>query len=193
MLDTRDRARLRELVEYLVASATAGRARLLVEKPWLRQANRSKEDDVQEVLTALFNDRPPPDARVLRRFGSYPGFVMQKSALGHFVMGVTRNVLQRAYRKYRIGWEELTEDLAMLDLSAHRPPHLAGLPTWLVDLKGAVERLLPEQHELFNLIYGEHLDCPEVCARLGITPDVFHARKSRLLKRLRRLLQGDET
>ena len=64
---------------------------------------------------------------------------------------------------------------------------------WLVELEAAVNKLAPDQYELFYLIYGEHLDCPEVCARYGITADVFHARKSRLLKRLRRLLQGDES
>ncbi len=186
VLDARNRGRLRELVTTLVPSIIAGRARLLVSKPWLTAASRGKSDDVQEVLAELFHGQPPDDARILRKFGCYEGFVMRSRALQSFVMGVTIHILQRRYRKFRVRWEELTEDLVHIQTGA-----AAAMPTWSIDLKSAVEKLPEDAHTLFDLLYVEHCDTDEVCARLAISSDVFHARKSRLLKRLGRLLQGD--
>ncbi|MFY0532905.1 hypothetical protein [Nannocystis pusilla] len=65
-LDSRDPAELQALVTELEPPVVAARALLFHRKPWLRVGpERSKEDDVQSVLTYLFNR----DARVLRKFG----------------------------------------------------------------------------------------------------------------------------
>jgi DNA-directed RNA polymerase specialized sigma24 family protein len=193
-LDLRDRTALRALVAHLSACIVAGRAYFFHKYPGFLARIKNKEDDVQQVLAVLFDDRPPPDARLLRKFGQTPGFVWREGALKAYVMGVTFNVLRRAYQK-RGGAREhnLEDDLAMLDdrsdTSPPRPP--TSEVDLALDLVRACAALSLSDRELFDLLYVKQLETGQTCAHLGITSDVLHARKSRLLKRLKSFLAGD--
>ncbi|MCB9569098.1 MAG: sigma-70 family RNA polymerase sigma factor [Myxococcales bacterium] len=182
-LTARERGELNELARHLIPAVVVGRAILLSRKPYLQGNAASKEDDVQEVLVGLFRD----DARLLRNFDPAMGKGPEEEALRRFVIGVTWNVLQRAYQKRRVRWEALEDDLAGID---HEPGLLRGLAGFcrVIDLERAVEALSEGDRALFSMIYVEQREQTECCAHLGISENTFQARKSRLLRRLRGLL-----
>lgn len=184
-IDSRDPYRLRELAEHLIAAVIVGRARLLKSKPWLPGGDASKEDDVQDGLTALFAN----SAAILRKFGVHPEFRQSDDALRRFVTGVTYNVLQRKYQKRRVAWNQMREDLTAGDddTSQHGLARLVRV----IDLEEAVRSLSAVDQALFHRIYVEQQEPAEICAELGIADGAFQARKSRLLKRLRKYLDGD--
>lgn len=193
-LDTRDRAALRALVAHLMRCVEAGRAYLLYRCRWFAAASMSKEDDVQQVLTVLFDDHPPPDARLLRKFGQNPGFVWREGALKAYVMGITFNVLWRSYQK-RGRIRELTvkleADLAMLDRPSLEGHTILFDLDRTMDLANAYDALSPSDRELFDMLYVQQLEPIAICERQSISSEALHARKSRLLKRLKRFLAGD--
>jgi len=183
-LDGRARAELNELARYLIPAAVAGRAALLARRPYLRAQGRSKDDDVQEVLVVLFRD----DGRILRKFDPD----LQRHADGtderglrRFVVGVALNVLLRSYQKRRVRWESIEDDMATLDPRG-QSPEWSRLRR-VLDLERAVETLSASDRSLFQMIYVEQAEQAECCVRLGIHDNTFQARKSRLLKRLRRI------
>ena len=183
-LDSRDPVRLRALAAYLMGAVTVGRACLLKNKPWLRGAGTSKEDDVQDGLAALFSN----SAALLRKYGDHPEFRPHEEALRRYVIGVTYNVLQRKYQKRRVAWEQIREDLAIGDDDA--TPHGLTRLVRVIDLEDAVRALSAVDQALFRLLYVDQREPAEICTELGIADGAFLARKSRLLKRLRKYLDG---
>lgn len=184
-LDSRDPAELQALVTELESPVIAARALLFHRKPWLRVGpERSKEDDVQSVLTYLFNR----DARVLRKFGESPDFVHKEGALRRFVMGVTMLCLQKLCRKRALAWELLEEDMSSTDPSGTTGSSIEVLDR-LMDAKRAVSALSPSDQELFALVYDQQLSQDELCERLGISAQTYQQRKSRLLRRLAQFLR----
>lgn len=185
VLDGRDPPGLRGLAEYLQAAVILGRAFLLRRRPWLRAASQSKEEDVQDTLMALF----ARDARLLRKFGDFPEFRASEHALRKYVIGITSFVLQKKYQKHRVNWELFQVDLASRD---DDPTFFAGFARFIrvIDLERVVAALSFAEQELFRLLYVEQLGSEECCARLGISADALQQRKTRLLKRLRQLLEG---
>lgn len=184
-LDGRDRAELNTLARYLMPAALAGRAVLLARRPYLAGTCSNKEDDVQEVLVALFRD----DARILRKFD--PSLQRRPDAadergLRRFVIGVTVNVLLRVYRGRRVQWEALGDDMAAVEGGAANTREWVQL-TRAMDLERALGTLSASDRSLFALIYVEQAEQAECCARLEIEINAFQARKSRLLRRLRRV------
>ena len=108
-------------------------------------------------------------------------------SIASFVVGVALNVLARSYQRRRLRWEALEVDM-VATLGADG----SSLREWTrftraLDLERAVERLSASDRSLFHMIYVEQAEQAECCARLGIHDNTFQARKSRLLKRLRRL------
>ena len=186
VLDAREAPALRRLASELIAAATRGRAFLLRKKPWLGDAGRSKEEDVQDAVTALFER----DARLLRKFGDYAEFRSSEHALQNYVIGITFFVLQKKYQKQQVNWEQIHVDLASSD---DDPGFFAGFARFIrvLDLERVVAALSPQDQALFRLLYVEQREGPAICERLGdITVDTFQQRKTRLLKRLRQLLEG---
>lgn len=189
VLDGRDRAELNELARYLIPAAITGRAILLARRPYLLRRGASKEDDVQEVLVALFRG----DGRILRKFDPtrQQAGGDDERGLRRFVIGVALNVLLRSYERRRVRWEELKEDMARIDGDTTAPGEWLRL-TQIIDLERAVEALSESDRSLFSMIYVEQEEQAACCARLGIAENTFQARKSRLVKRLRRLhSEGD--
>lgn len=190
VLDGRDRQGLHALVEHVTPAVIAGRALLLARRPYLRARNPSREDDVQEVLVALFKD----NARVLRNFDparqTHAAGTAANDALRRFVVGVAWNVLQRAYHRRWTRWEQLQHDLEAAD-DPRAQNNLARLLR-VVDLERAVDRLSPEERDLFIMVYVEELSTAECCRRLRLTEEnTLHARTSRLRKALRQLVSAD--
>ncbi len=190
VLDGRDRAELNELARYLMPAALAGRAVLLARRPYLAGSSSNKEDDVQEVLVALFRD----GGRILRKFD--PSLQRRpdpadERGLRRFVIGVTVNVLLRVYRRRRVQWEALGDDMALVEGDAANTREWTNL-TRVMDLERALETLSASDRSLFALIYIEQAEQAECCTRLGIQINTFQARKSRLLRRLRRLHEDSE-
>jgi len=184
-LDGRDPAELQALVIELEQPVVAARALLFHKKPWLRVGpERSKEDDVQTVLTYLFNR----DARVLRKFGDTPDFVHKEGALRRFVMGVTMLCIQKLCRKRALAWELLEEDMASTDQGENTGSGIDVLDR-LMDARRAVDALSPSDQELFALIYDKQLAQEELCEQLGISAQTYQQRKSRLLRRLAQFLR----
>jgi len=189
VLDGRDRGELNELARYLIPAAITGRTILLARRPYLRRRGSNKEDDVQEVLVALFRD----DGRILRKFDPERQRADgdDERGLRRFVIGVALNVLLRSYERRRVRWEELKEDMARIDGDATAPGEWLRL-TRIMDLERAVRSLSESDRSLFSMIYVEQEEQAVCCARLGIAENTFQARKSRLIKRLRRLQsEGD--
>ncbi len=91
VLDAHDRAGLNALARDLMPTVLAGRAVLLAKRPYFQAGQPSKEDDVQEVLVALFRD----DARLLRKFdpaaarAGGDGADDEDAALRRFIIGVS--------------------------------------------------------------------------------------------------------
>jgi DNA-directed RNA polymerase specialized sigma24 family protein len=182
-LDARARDELNALARDLIPAVVAGRAILLAKRPYLRAHGPNKDDDVQEVLVALFRD----DGRILRKFD--PTVARRRegdddAALRRFVIGITWNVLQRSYQKRRVRWEELKEDLVTADPDSALLRGFARFAR-VIDLERAVDALSASDRALFSMIYVEQREQAECCASLGIAANTFQARKSRLLKRLR--------
>jgi len=189
VLDGRDRGELNELARYLIPAAITGRTILLARRPYLQRRGANKEDDVQEVLVALFRD----DGRILRKFDPQRQRADgdDERGLRRFVIGVALNVLLRSYERRRVRWEELKEDMARIDGDATAPGEWLLL-TRIIDLERAVESLSESDRSLFSMIYVEQEEQAACCARLGIAENAFQARKSRLVKRLRRLQSEDD-
>lgn len=183
VLDLRDPVELRRLGAYLLEAATTGRAVVVYRKPWLSLTTASKEDDVHDVVLALFEN----NARLLRKFGDFPDFRPSELALRRYVTGITYFVLQRKCQKYRPNQELLLEHLNLADDNSTLLAGFTGLERGL-DLERVVHALSDEDHLLFHLLYVEQLNVAEICKHLGVTVDAFQQRKSRLLKRLRVLL-----
>lgn len=176
-----DRARLRALALELSRAAEAGHANYLHRRPGFRHGSgRTREDDVQDTLMTLFKD----GARVLLKYGERPDFQPSPGALRRFVIGVTWNVLQKRYQDRSRQWEQLEHDLRAVD-------ELARVHQWM-DLQKAHALLSPRDQELFDLLYVAQLEPEEICRRRGAQRNALDAQKSRLLKRLLRLLRGDE-
>jgi len=193
VLDAHDRAGLNALARDLMPTVLAGRAVLLAKRPYFQAGQPSKEDDVQEVLVALFRD----DARLLRKFdpaaarAGGDGADDEDAALRRFIIGVAWNVLQRAYTKRRLRWEVLREDLLAADADPGLLRGFARLAR-VMDLERAIDALAPADQALLAMIYVEEKEQAECCAALGVGENAFQARKSRLLKRLRAILASDE-
>ncbi len=189
VLDGRDRAELNQLARYLIPAAITGRTILLARRPYFRRRGANKEDDVQEVLVALFRE----DGRILRKFDP----TRQREGGGderglrRFVIGVALNVLLRSYERRRVRWEELKEDMARIDGEGANTGEWRRLAR-VIDLERAVEALSESDRSLFSMIYVEQEEQAACCARLGIAVNTFQARKSRLVKRLRRLQDDGE-
>lgn len=186
VLDRRDRAELNRLARDLTDFATKGRRVLRRARPWLSAviADASELDDLHDVVEALFAD----SARLLRRFGDIPDFRGTPDALLKYVIGITFNVLLRKHQKRVINWEELREDLTVPGEPALDFVRLAQA----LDLERALAALKPELRRLFAMIYVRRLAPATICDLEGIALNAFEARKSRLLKRLRALLEDDE-
>lgn len=185
VLDTREPTGVRELAAYLIVAATTGRAMVLRKKPWL-SAGTTKEDDVHEVMLALFAN----DGRLLRKFGDFPDFRPTEHALRKYVIGITYFVLQRRCQKHRPAHELLREDLFSANDDPSYLDGFAGLDR-LLDLERLMMRLSPDDGDLLDRIYVQRLGLAEICAHLRITTEAFHQRKSRLVVRLRTLLLTD--
>ena len=185
VLDTREPTGVRELADYLLAAATLGRAVALRKRPWL-SASTAKEDDVHEVILALFAN----DGRLLRKFGDFPDFRPTEHALRRYVIGITYFVLLRRCQKDGPAHELLREDLSSANDDPSYFDGFAGLERD-IDMNRLVTLLSPEDRDLFDRIYVQRLGLAEICAQLGITTDAFHQRKSRLVVRLRTLLLTD--
>ena len=93
-----------------------------------------------------------------------------------------------AFRDHR----ELKEDMARIDGEGVNTGEWRRL-TRVIDLERAVEALSESDRSLFTMIYIEQEDQAACCARLGIAVNTFQARKSRLVKRLRRLQDDSES
>lgn len=175
-----DRVRLRALALDLSRAAEAGRVNFLYRRPALRRvAQRSRDEDVQDTMLALF-DR---GARVLLRFGDHPGFLPAPGALRRFVIGVTWNVLQRRYQDRRLRWEQLEDDLRSTE--EYTRMHQS------MDLQTACRRLSSRDQELFDLLYIVQLEPDEICRLRGIQRNALDAQRSRLLKRIIQAMRGD--
>ena len=185
VLDTREPTGVRELAAYLLDAATMGRALVLRKKPWL-SAGTTKEDDVHEVMLALFAN----DGRLLRKFGDFPDFRPTEHALRRYVIGITYFVLLRRCQKDGPAHELLREDLSSTNDDPSYFDGFAGLERD-IDMNRLLTRLSPDDRDLFDRIYVQRLGLAEICAQLGITTDAFHQRKSRLVARLRTLLLAD--
>lgn len=186
VLDRRDRVGLNRLAMDLTGFATAGRRALRKVRPWLSpvMTDASELDDVHDVVAALFAD----SARLLRKFGDFPDFRWTPDALRKYVIGVTFNILLRKHQRRVINWEELREDLTVPGEPALDFVRLAQA----LDLERALAALKPELRRLFAMIYVRKLAPASICGLEGIALNAFEARKSRLLKRLRALLEDDE-
>jgi DNA-directed RNA polymerase specialized sigma24 family protein len=183
VLESRDPVELRRLGGDLLDAATTGRAVVLYRKPWLSLTTANKDDDVHDVVLALFDNK----ARLLRKFGDFPGFRPNELALRRYVTGITYFVLQRKCQKYRPNQELLMEHLNLAYDAAGLLDGFTGLERGL-DLEQAVNALSDEDHLLFHLLYVEQFGVVEICEHRSITVEAFQQRKSRLLKRLRALL-----
>lgn len=180
-LGGRDRAELQELSRHLVKAVRAGRWALLKRQPWLRTVTLGEEDDIQEVMKALFDKQ----ARVLQRFGLSPEYRPSPDALDRYVMGVTIFTLRRRYQKRLPAQEEFLDDTAGDDGWTGGERSLA--------LYAAIQAISADDRALFKMIYIEQLDTTDICQRLGIRADAYYARRSRLVKRLRELLAEGRT
>ncbi|MFY0535886.1 RNA polymerase sigma factor [Nannocystis pusilla] len=65
-------------------------------------------------------------------------------------------------------------------------------PSWRLDFDAALDKLPADAYELFVLLYVQQLEIKAICERLGLDVDAVYARKSRLIKRLRKLLTGED-
>lgn len=175
-LDDRDRAALQELSKCLITAIQVGRYALWKREVWFRAVTLGEEDDVQDVLAALYNNQ----GRILRRFGESPNYRSSPDALKRYVTGVTIFTLRRKYQKRLPPQEEFLDDAAADDAWPGGGRSL--------DLHAAIKALSADDQALFKMICIEQLDTTEICQRLGIRADAYYARRSRLTRRLRELL-----
>lgn len=179
-LRSKDRLRLRVLALDLIRAAEAGHVNFLYRRPAFRHGPcRTRGDDVQDVLEMLFKQ----EARVLLKFGDQPDFVPSPGALRRFVIGVTWYVLQKRYQKSGLWWEQVKDDLCTVDEHSRIDQAM--------DLQRACALLSSRDQELFDLLYIVQLEPEEICRLREIQRNTLDAQKSRLLKRLARLLRGD--
>lgn len=184
---SREPQELRELALYLLPAATAGRAYFLRRRSWIAGISSGKADDVQDVILALF-DR---GGQLLLNFGNHRMFTQSEEALHRYAVGVAYFVLLKKYRKYRVRVEDLLKDLA----TPAGPEPQGGWSgvVHMLDLERAIAKLAADDRTLFRLMYTVHLGVAGICADLGITEDTLYKRKSRLMARLRTLLDGSDS
>lgn len=177
---SQDPARVERLALDLSRAAEAGHVNFLYRRPAFRRGtSRTREDDVQDALETLLKQ----DARVLLKYGDQPDFRPAPGALRRFVIGVTWNVLQRRYQKPGLRWEQVEEDMRMIDEHPR-------IDQWM-DLQRACVHLSSRDQELFDLLYIVQMEPEEICRQREIQRNALDAQKSRLLKRLARLLRGE--
>lgn len=127
-----------------------------------------------------------------------PG-VCTGGAFKRFVIGVTMRFLRkkcvRRYQQIRQikpgVLEELVKHLASSDFD---PTYFSGMKRYILVMRmdEGVKHLTPDEQELFRLRFCEQLEPDEICRRLGIEKDAYYQRLSRLIRKLRDLLNGEE-
>lgn len=176
VLDSREQARLCQLAGDLIHCAERGAS--CTRRSWPK-TTRMLKDDVQEVLLYFFEK----DASVLRNYGSKGEYHRHPEGFRRYATGVVMMHLRKLYGRERPAPLELVlEELAAQNFELECIERV-----W--DLEHALSHLPQDERTFFDLCFVKQLDKSEICRRLGITPGAFDQRKSRLLAKLRTLLE----
>jgi RNA polymerase sigma factor (sigma-70 family) len=130
----------------------------------------------REAAGELSNDVLMAVVRALRE-----GRVRDLGRLAGFVLGTARNIANSHLRARRLRpiAEPLPEDLA----EEPRPDAVEQRERTEM-LRRALTRLAPLDRRILDLVVGEGCRSADVAVRLGLSPEVVRARKSRALRRL---------
>jgi RNA polymerase sigma-70 factor (ECF subfamily) len=135
---------------------------------------RRRREDVEDLVSLTFH-------RFLARIGSYEP---RRGTVRAFVLSIAHH--------------------ALIDEARARRPHVSldeagplGTETTMADLlrddelrvlRSAIARLKPDEQEVLVLRYGDGLQCNEIGVVLGLKEDAVKKRLSRLLHRLRMMI-----
>jgi RNA polymerase sigma-70 factor (ECF subfamily) len=182
-----ERSALRTVVGALTPVIQARVARILVRHRSAARGGRDirqeVEDMTQDVFVALF-DR---DGRVLRSWDPERGLSLR----GFVGLAAERHTLSRLRSPKRNPWtEEPVDGLEPAVGDEQDPPEVGVVSRELFQQLAdrLREELTPLGLHLFDLLYLEQQPVEAVCASAGMSPAAVYAWRSRLGKRLRRLV-----
>ena len=111
--------------------------------------------------------------------------VRSASALGSFILGVTRNVLRELYAKRRQMGDSIPADEAGLATPSHE--HILLDQEVRTAIQKTIARLKPREQLVLRLLIFEELPSEEVARRAAIAPERVRLVKSRALKHFREI------
>ena len=170
-----NRAQLRVLLDRLTPIVQARVARCLLRAGQARDVRRDVEDFTQDALVELFAD----GSRILRGWRDDGGL-----SLDNYVGLITERRTISALRSARRNpWrEQQAEEDAVeaVDTTPELERRVAAgdlLERMLTRLR---ETLTPLGFRLFELLYVQEMDTPQVCAATALSPEAVYAWRSRL-------------
>lgn len=177
-----DRAQLKVLLDRLTPIVQARVARCLLRAGQARDVRRDVEDLTQDALVELFAN----DAHILHAWrddaglslNNYVGLVTERRTIS-----ALRSSRRNPWREQQ-GEEDAPEALDTAPAVERRV--LAGdlLERMLMRLR---ESLTPLGFHLFDLLYVQELDTPQVCAATELSPEAVYAWRSRLRRAARQV------
>lgn len=143
------------------------------------------QEDVEDLHNSLFLSLMENDFKKLRQFRG-------KSSLASYIRVITSNqVLDflRAQKKHI----SIDDDFAVPLVDGGDPPDRAlAHSEQLEQVRSAIEGLKPSEQLLLKLVYDKWLEPREAASVMGISIEAFYNKKSRVLKKLKKILEKSE-
>lgn len=163
-----------------------------IHKTFKTYSFQNSKEDAEDIYSAVFLSLVEDDFRRLRQFRSENACTLS-TWLSVVTVRKTIDYIRQDKRQLFVE-TEVEEG----DLLANHPDKRNGADALLeqkqmsVALESALAALSPEDRETYDLLFAKGLPPERVAERLGVSISAIYSRKSRMLGKLKKSLQGNE-